>query len=172
MRNRLFLAGILSAALVVTVAPLGAQTPQGPPAGMQGPPHGPMPKPKNLKILPKNISHHDLMKVMHGFAGELGVKCNFCHAAGADPHHLDFASDAKPEKRIARTMMRMNATINKKYLAKVDVPKAKPEQTHVTCGTCHRGHSIPVVFVPPPEPKHGGPHGMPPGGPPKAQSKG
>lgn len=138
---------------------------------MPGAHHGPWPKPKNLKILPKNISHDDLMKVMHGFAGSLGVKCNFCHAAGADPHHLDFASDAKPQKRIARTMMRMTGAINKKYLAKVDVPEAKPEQTHVTCGTCHRGHDIPVVFVPPPEPKHGRPGGMMPGpgGPPKPE---
>lgn len=166
MRNRLLLAGTLSVILVLTAAPLGAQTPQGPPPpGMQGQqPHGPWPKPKNLKILPKNISHDDLMKVMHGFAGSLGVKCDFCHEAGADPRHLNFASDAKPEKKIARTMMRMTGTINKKYLSKVDVKEAKPEETHVSCGTCHRGHKIPAVFVPPPEHHHGMP-GMPgPGG--------
>ena len=40
----------------------------------------------NLKVLPKNISHDDLGKVMHGFNNALGVKCNFCHAASATDH--------------------------------------------------------------------------------------
>ena len=34
---------------------------------------------KNLKILPKDISEHDLDSVMHHFTASLGVKCNFCH---------------------------------------------------------------------------------------------
>lgn len=34
----------------------------------------------NLKVLPKNISHKDLEKVMKQWASSLGVKCNFCHA--------------------------------------------------------------------------------------------
>lgn len=169
MQIRFFLAGIFSAALVLTVQPLRAQMPQGPGAGMNGP-HGPWPKPTNLHVLPKNISHDDLMKVMHGFTGALGVKCNYCHAPGSQPRHLDFASDAKPEKRIARTMIRMTREINKKYLSQVNVADAKPEQKNVTCGTCHRGHDIPVVFVPPPEHEHGMPGGMPPpGGPPKPE---
>src|ERR1700689_3631478 len=73
------------------------------------------PKHKNLKILPKNISKEDLDKIMDGFKEALGVKCNFCHAPEADAtsHHLDFASDAKPEKNIARGMMKMTAKINK-----------------------------------------------------------
>src|ERR1035438_5253092 len=71
---------------------------------------------KNLKILPKNISHEDLDKVMDGFKAALGVKCNFCHAPSKDTadHHLDFASDDKPEKNIARHMWKMTAKINKK----------------------------------------------------------
>ncbi|MHB8389711.1 MAG: c-type cytochrome [Acidobacteriaceae bacterium] len=169
MQIRFFLAGVFSVALVLTVQPVRAQTPPEPPAGMNGP-HGPWPKPTNLHVLPKNISHDDLMKVMHGFTGSLGVKCNYCHAPGTQPRHLDFASDAKPEKRIARTMIRMTREINKKYLSEVNVAEAKPEQKNVTCGTCHRGHDIPVVFVPPPEHEHGMPGGMPPPGrPPKPQ---
>lgn len=127
-------------------------------------PRGPMPKPKNLQVLPKDISHDQLMKVMHGFAGSLGVKCEFCHEPGPQPRHLDFASDAKPQKRIARTMLRMTMTINDKYLSQVDNPDAKPDQKHVTCGTCHRGQKMPAVFVLPPEHKHGMP-----GGPPKPE---
>ena len=64
---------------------------------------------KNLKILPKNISHDDLDKVMDGFKAALGVKCNFCHAPYKDSatRHLNFASDEKPEKNTARKMMRI-----------------------------------------------------------------
>src|ERR1700709_1133762 len=75
-------------------------------------------KPKrNLKVLPKNISHEDLDKVMDGWKAALGVKCNFCHAPSKDStsRKLDFSSDAKPEKDIARHMFRMTGKINKKY---------------------------------------------------------
>ena len=54
---------------------------------------------RNLKVLPKDISHEELEKVMDGFKAALGVKCNYCHAASkTDPKKLDFASDEKPEK--------------------------------------------------------------------------
>jgi hypothetical protein len=101
---------------------------------------------KNLKVLPKNISHEDLDKVMDGFKAALGVKCNFCHAPSKDTsnHHLDFASDEKPEKDIARHMMRMTAKINKKYFSfsKDKDEKGQPILS-VTCITCHRGNSHP-----------------------------
>jgi hypothetical protein len=67
------------------------------------------PPKRNLKVLPKDISHDDLDKTMDAFKDALGVKCNFCHAPSADSsnHHLDFASDAKPEKNIARHMYKI-----------------------------------------------------------------
>src|SRR5271155_5111535 len=81
-----------------------------------GPPDDKPPK-RNLKVLPKDISHDDLDKVMDTWKAALGVHCNFCHAPSADStsHHLDFASDAKPEKNIARHMFTMAAKINRKY---------------------------------------------------------
>jgi hypothetical protein len=102
-------------------------------------------KPKhNFKVLPKNISHDDLKKVMDGWCQALGVKCGFCHAPSADStsHHLDFASDAKPEKNIARSMYKMTGKINKKYFSfnkdeKGDVIPA------ISCVTCHRGNPHP-----------------------------
>jgi hypothetical protein len=102
-------------------------------------------KPKrNLKVLPKDISHDDLEKVMDGWKAALGVKCNFCHAPSADStsHHLDFASDAKPEKDIARHMFRMTGKINKKYFSfeKDDKGATIPA---VSCMTCHRGSPHP-----------------------------
>ena len=101
-------------------------------------------KHKNLKVLPKDISDEDLDKVMDKFKASLGVKCNFCHVPSKDPndHHMDFASDEKPEKNIARKMMKMSAKINKKYFS-----FNKDEQGNtvdaVTCMTCHRGNSHP-----------------------------
>src|SRR5450631_3039680 len=69
---------------------------------------------KNLKILPKNISDDDLDKVMDGFKDALGVKCNFCHAPSKDSSNrkLDFPSDEKPEKGIARYNVPATTKIN------------------------------------------------------------
>jgi hypothetical protein len=102
------------------------------------------PGPKNLKVLPKNISKDDLDKVMDGFKAALGVKCNFCHAASKDSssNKLDFASDDKPEKNVARHMMRMTAKINKKFFSFNKDEKGESKQT-VFCITCHRGNPHP-----------------------------
>jgi hypothetical protein len=102
-------------------------------------------KPKrNLKVLPKDISHDDLDKIMDSWKVALGVKCGFCHAPSKDSssRHLDFASDAKPEKDIARHMFRMTAKINKKYFDfdKDDKGTVIPA---VSCLTCHRGEPHP-----------------------------
>ena len=102
------------------------------------------PKYKNLKILPKNISKEDLDKVMDHFKAALGVKCSFCHAPSKDSTQKwpDFASDDKPEKLIARKMMKMTSKINKKFFSDnkneqgVTVPA-------IECMTCHRGSPHP-----------------------------
>lgn len=100
-------------------------------------------KDNNLKVLPKNISHEDLDVVMEGFTKGLGVKCSFCHAPKEDnPKRLDFASDAKPEKEIARNMMRMTAKINKKYFHIKDMYASKAVLA-VNCITCHNGKAHP-----------------------------
>ena len=102
------------------------------------------PKYKNLKILPKNISKEDLDKVMDHFKTALGVKCSFCHAPSKDTAQKwpDFASDEKPEKLIARKMMKMTSKINKKFFSdnKNEQGVAVPA---VECMTCHRGSPHP-----------------------------
>jgi hypothetical protein len=115
--------------------------------------------PKNLKILPDNT---DLRTVMRGFAGSLGVNCEFCHTP-ADPvtHRADRASDANPMKDTARTMIQMTMDVNGKYLTLISKPESKDP---VTCGTCHRGQKYPSVFVPPPPPGPPGGPGAPPAG--------
>ncbi len=169
MRSRLLLTGVFALTFAVPAAVPSLFGQDGPPqsapeAGHAEPdarPHRPLPKPTNLKVLPKDIAPEELVKLMRGYAGALGVECNFCHAAGSQPHKLDFASDAKEDKGIARTMIAMTRTINDQYMSQVHDPDAMPEDTHVTCGTCHRGHSMPEHFVPPPEEHHHPPQGGP-----------
>jgi len=97
----------------------------------------------NLKVLPKNISSKELQGIMvDDFQDGLGVTCNFCHANAKDSHKLDFASDAKPEKQIARVMMRMTLGINKKYI-KLKHPQIGDAALVVTCNTCHKGLPFP-----------------------------
>src|ERR1700749_2691768 len=59
---------------------------------------------KNLKVLPKNISGDNLHKVMEEWEHSLGVHCNFCHVRNEETKKMDWASDAKPEKEMARDM--------------------------------------------------------------------
>ncbi|AYL96190.1 c-type cytochrome [Mucilaginibacter celer] len=98
---------------------------------------------ENLKVLPKDISAHDLQSIMaDDFEDGLGVTCGFCHANSKNGHGLDFVSDAKPEKEITRQMMRMTIGINKKYF-KLKHPKIGNAALVVSCETCHKGQAFP-----------------------------
>jgi hypothetical protein len=123
-----------------------------------------MPKPVNLQVLPKDTTGADLMKVMHSFEAQVGVECGFCHATDPATQRLNFASDAKPEKNTARVMMRMTSDINAKYLTQINDPDhADHPAPPVSCGTCHRGQSMPTAFTPVTQEEH---HDAPPGPPP------
>lgn len=102
---------------------------------------------KNLKVLPQNITEDSLGFVMHSFNTSLGVNCSYCHAAKADdPTKLNFASDAKKSKLIARGMLEMTNDINSKYFLP-HTPDPKPKQvTMVYCITCHRGEKNPTEY--------------------------
>jgi hypothetical protein len=99
---------------------------------------------KNLKVLPKNISEKTIDKVMDEFAKSLGVKCNFCHVQ-IDSTNWDMASDQKPEKSVARKMIKMANKINKDFF------KAKTKYgddnavLEIHCVTCHRGEPHPEI---------------------------
>jgi hypothetical protein len=97
---------------------------------------------KNLKVLPKNISHDDLDKIMDEWKEALGVKCNFCHAPQKDnPRKIDYASDEKAEKNITREMFRMTGRINKKFFKYKKT--AENPVPPVGCMTCHHGKAHP-----------------------------
>jgi Photosynthetic reaction centre cytochrome C subunit len=141
MRRAIFIATMMTF-LACTSPSLSAQG--APPAQ----PRRPMPAPTNLKVLPKDISSQDLMKLMGGYSRALGVHCNFCHEVNEQTHQPNFAADTKPDKAIARTMIAMTQEINTKFMTQISDPDAKPEDKTVTCGTCHRGNEMPTQFVP------------------------
>jgi len=164
-------AAFLTSAFAIT---MHAQAPAAPPQQPNGgapPPHRhEEPAPTNLKVLPKTMTGEQVHDLMHKWEAQLGTECSTCHAA--DPTkigpngkpRLNFADDSKKEKQAARLMYKMTEDINGNYVSMIENSGAP-----VTCGTCHRGHLTPEVFVPPPDHEHG--HGATPegGGKPPAQ---
>jgi len=134
-----------------------AQAPQAPPPNGAPMAHA-MPPPSNLQVLPKDLTGQQVHEIMEHWAGDLGVHCNTCHVA--DPNNIgpngrprmNFASDEKDEKKMARIMYTMTEDLKKNYVAKVAaMDKMAEPAAPVTCGTCHRGHLDPEAFTPAPE---------------------
>jgi len=114
---------------------------------------------KNLQILPKDISKDSLDKIMDGFKAALGVRCNFCHAFNNGK--MDFASDEKEEKGVARYMLKMTAGINATYFN--FEKSSRPDTISVVkCVTCHHGSPHPGEMSPGGDEEH---HDMPPSPP-------
>ena len=95
--------------------------------------------PKNLQVLPKDIPRPQLLATMRTFTAALGVECSHCHVSSQDR-----ASDAKPQKLVARKMLDMTMHINNEHLKGVGEPPAAG-QSKVTCFTCHRGVLKPLT---------------------------
>ena len=119
---------------------------------------------RNLQVLPRDISREQLLTIMRTFTRSLGVKCNHCHVVTATTpkEELDFPSDAKEEKRVARVMIQMTRQINGEWLERVEQAEgheeeaeaaAAPAQMRVGCWTCHRGQPEPEMPPPPPPPQ-------------------
>ena len=154
------IAVLATALLAATSAAQDAQTAPSaaPPAAAA--PRAPrnFPPPTNLKVLPKDLTGAQVREIMEGWAGDLGVHCDTCHAV--DPKNvgpngrprLDFASDEKDEKQMARIMYQMLETDKKDYVAKVAaMDKMDEPAAPLTCGTCHRGQLDPEKYTPAPE---------------------
>ena len=152
--KRSFGLGLLCAALIVALTlpmSLLAQEPARGGGGGQGRGggggRGGAP-PTNLQVLPKDFTRQQVVQVMQQFTMGLGVMCNYCHAEmeGAQPGAngqvpMDFASDAKQQKKTARVMMKMVGDINNTIGSQVGKPAA--DVVKVQCITCHRGAAIP-----------------------------
>jgi len=103
----------------------------GPPrgGGGGGAPRGGGGGPKNVQVL----GGADIPSTMQGFVQALGLlekgTCSYCHVE-------DRSSDEKRPKQVARRMITMTRAINGTF----------PDgQRHVTCYTCHRGSTTPLM---------------------------
>jgi hypothetical protein len=93
----------------------------------------------NTKVIPHATPVPQVLGMMRGFAGGLGVRCDYCHMekAGGQPGELDFPRDGKRTKEAARLMLQMVQRINDSTLSRI--PERPSPNVAVTCATCHRG---------------------------------
>ncbi len=96
---------------------------------------------ENLQVLPGDISKQELMQIMRKFAGDLGVRCSHCHEGPDNLQGMDFATDAKATKKVARSMMKMVDAINGQHLAGLET--GREQRVEVGCQTCHNGINVP-----------------------------
>ena len=103
--------------------------------------------PENLKVLPEDISSHDLGETMKGFAMGLGARCETCHVGEPNTplDTFDFASDEKAMKRKARIMIKMVREINNVFVPRLNKIEDSP-RVEVRCVTCHRGQQQPKLI--------------------------
>jgi hypothetical protein len=128
MRSSLSFAAAVVAA-ICAAAPLAAQgRPQGSDTLV------------NTQVIPHNTPVPQVLAMMRGFTGALGVRCEYCHVEreGGPP---DFPLDDKRTKRTARLMMRLVQQINDSTLSRI--PERPTPAVAVTCATCHRGVARP-----------------------------
>jgi cytochrome c551/c552 len=152
-----FVAGkvvVLAALFVGAVALVAGQGPQGP-GGRAGGGGGGQ-APQNLKVLPTDWSGAQVRQLMQTFVESLGVSpptgegCGHCHAVdrnapppqeGRGPS-LDWASDEKPEKEVARKMIQMTLALNSDALSGIGDAAVKEK---VSCWSCHQGNKTPAM---------------------------
>ena len=97
----------------------------------------------NLQLLPKDIGKRELVETMRNWAGDLGVRCKYCHVGPDNLQGMDFATDQKPEKRTARRMLAMSRAINGELLAALPTVDGDSSHQVVSCFTCHRRQQKP-----------------------------
>jgi hypothetical protein len=165
--KRLINAAMVIGVLVLSTTLLSAQAPAGQGRRGGGAPPAPL---KNLQVLPKDTTLPQILPTMRAFEASLQVECGHCHVWYGNGNPMnDFASDAKPQKNIARAMIKMVMAANdtiKPAVVQSGLRTADQVQA-VTCATCHRGSAIPMVpqYTPPAPP---GGAGRPGGGAPGA----
>lgn len=97
----------------------------------------------NTQVIPRTTPVTQVIGMMRNFAGDLGVRCQFCHVGeeGMPLERFDFPKDEKRTKLVARQMMQMVQEIGRRIDT---LPGRTAPALQVTCGTCHRGTSRPV----------------------------
>jgi hypothetical protein len=112
----------------------------------------------NLQVWPKDTPRAQVIQTMQAFNSSLGITCNYCHVQGPDGK-MDFASDAKREKIVARQMILLRDSIN--VLVPAIVGKragigptsgmqgytGEGAPVRVLCSSCHRGLPVPKAIA-------------------------
>jgi hypothetical protein len=124
--------GVAAAASVICSTSLAGQAGKFPPDSLV-----------NARVIPRATPVIQVIGMMRNFAGDLGVRCQFCHvgAEGMPLDRFDFASDQKRTKVVARQMMLMLQEVNRRLDS---LPGRLASGLQVTCATCHRGVSRPA----------------------------
>lgn len=91
----------------------------------------------NLRVLPSDTDRAALIETMRSFSFALGLRCEDCHVGKGGPEleDMNYPSDDKELKRVARRMLRMVAAINQEHLTDI----GREHLLSVQCFTCHRG---------------------------------
>src|SRR4051812_44550445 len=112
-------------------------------AGAQAPGKFPPDSLVNVRVIPKATPVIQVVGTMRNFAGNLGVRCQFCHVGeeGMPLERFDFASDQKRTKLIAREMMRMGGGVTRRL---VSLPGRASPPVRVPCAPCKRGGGPPM----------------------------
>ncbi len=99
---------------------------------------------KNVRVL-TDVSAAEFMRLQYAITAWVSPKqgCAFCHEG------TDWASDAKPQKAVARIMLQMTRHLNADWSNHV-------APSGMTCYTCHRGQPVPGQswFPDAPKPEH------------------
>ena len=64
-----------------------------PPAGTPPQGRGNQQPPQNLQVLPKDMPRQQVVQLMQGFTGALGVRCEYCHVDEGRGGRQDYAAD-------------------------------------------------------------------------------
>lgn len=105
--------------------------------------------PMDLQVLPKTWTRQQVGALMTTFNTSLGVQCSHCHAEDPDAPppapgqnpRLDYSLDTKPEKEVARNMLKMTMNL----LAGTRGPDDDASVEKLSCFTCHRGETTPDI---------------------------
>ena len=97
----------------------------------------------NVSFFAKHTPVTQVWGAMRNISGALGVECTFCHVGqeGAPLQEINFPSDQKRNKLVARQMLRMVQEVNRRIDS---IPERPTPPVAVSCATCHRGVSRPV----------------------------
>lgn len=101
----------------------------------------------NLRHYPEDITRDELIGHMRRISLSLGVRCQFCHVGSPDGvsfDGVDFASDDDRHKVAARWMLGMVDELNSRVAT--ELPDRDAPRTEMSCKTCHRGLSRPVLL--------------------------